>query len=287
MALFIIVLVLTFGPALAVALVPDPFWRPLAGWVVVPAGLLWLEERNIPFQDLGIFGGMGTSWALVVGLTVVIAAVIRWFRSLAREQRRGLPALADWHLPAAVVAAVFFFHWLANRLAGESPALTVHIIVIATALAASGLLAGALWFARDSLRARPVLRSVTTGMLLFACAFLVIVAKGTASVASTLRLASDEAAGRPYCMLTFAGRDQFRPARGALELSPLVSRSGGRNFIEDAYWLVVQSADGPQRLRLRQRKDRDYFSARAAPASDSMADSAPCNPQPGGGIRAA
>lgn len=269
-----------FLPALLVALLPSPYWRPVAAWVTLGGGLLLIGERNIPWYDQGMFGGVAQGLLMWVLIPLLIIAFVRTFRDIEAE-RPTLPLWADWHVPVAILVAVCFFHWLANRLAGAIPTLAVHLTTIVTAIAfcAGGLLAFRKW--RGS---RPVLGGTLALLALSAGTFLLFVGKAVLMAREQQGVAMEVAAGRPWCALTFAGNGKARPATHWLDLSPLVSRSGGRSYIEDVAWLAVEEGGAVTRYR-RYLGSRGAFmrAVKSAEPFDRVT-AGRCQPRPGGNL---
>jgi hypothetical protein len=240
-------------------------------------GLVWLSVHVEPFGasnyrgfDALILGG----WALcgLVGFASVLARDL--VRSLfigkadigVRPVRTGL-----WPLPIGALVAVFSMHWLSNRLAGAAPAWAVHVGVALAGLGAAGLL----W------RTRPgpgPLRDIWHTAMVGCVGVAVWVTVGAVEAHEQAAEARAAAGGAPYCMLTFAGRDHPRSASDVLELSRLVSRSGGRSSMDDAFWLIVETPEGLTAKRRRQRYgDPAFF-------EDRQIKDAPCAPAIGGNL---
>lgn len=246
----LIVLALTLGPALIVGLLPWPYWRPVAGWILLPLGLLWLEERNLPFRDLGMFGGIGLVWSKLLIFTIVLAAFVRVFQSAVADRPPPPHWVADWQPPVAILAAVFFFHWLANRLAGWSPAMQPHFIGIGCCTVAAFLLE------RD-LRIRPRRFDLRPFALCFASAMLMLLLYAGWVAMRQAGQAVKEADGRPFCLISYAGSRHSFQATDRWQLSPLVSRRGGRSYLDDgASWLFIDDSVPTLVEREKERADR-------------------------------
>lgn len=205
------------------------------GIAALVAGLFWLAIHVVPFSqsdDHGFSGLLLVSWLAAGTVSLSIVAVRS---ALARSVAPRRPGL--WPLPVGILGGVFFMHWLSNRLAGATPAEWVHILVALSGLIAAGTFA----FFRPL---DPTLRDLshTAVVLGVIVAFWPINAAYEAG--KWARQADLEAKGQPYCILTYAGREHPRPAKSVLELSRLVSRSGGRHAAEDAYWLVIETTGG-------------------------------------------
>lgn len=198
-------------------------------------GLLLLDEHTTPAAESS--GGVAY---IVIGFWVGLSALIYAIR-FTREfgsfgpviaPANAAQALISWPLPVGFLISVLIMHWLSNRLAGASPAWLIHVAVFATA-ALGGYLV---------LRKQSLLQMAPTRYLAAVafCGLALLVFRAAVSAPNWAARARAEAGSRPFCLLTFAGRDHARPARSTLELSPLVSRSGGRSFVNDAGWLVIE-----------------------------------------------
>ena len=282
--IFLLVLTgITFGPAAFVLLMPAPFWRTVAGWSFLALGLIWLGERNIPFGRLGMLGDIGTGWTQFVGSTLIIAIIIRVFRSYGADVAPPAGWWLDWDPPLAGLTACFAFHWLANRMAGYEPAKLPHISIVGLCLAVMAALLWTLPGPRLRMEVRPLLFAfcLTLGALVLHAGY-------TARV--RYDLARTKAEGRPFCLVTYAGRDQPRQAVSWWSLSPLVSRSGGRSYVDDRVdWLLVSdsapSHDPPRVGRsgktayiVRSIPERSGFDAKGRTI---------CKPTYGGGLNGA
>lgn len=269
-----------FVPTVLVACMPSPWWRPIVGWLVLGGGLLWLDERNIPWEDKGIFGGIGEGLLLWVFTPLLVAAFVKAFRDHGVEARR-IPFWADWHAPVSILFAVFFFHWLANRLAGASPSHHVHLMV---ALVAAGVAAVVILVLRRWPGDLPRLRGPLIFAACTAVAIVILVGKAALTAHEEKVAAGLQAGGRPWCVLTFAGNGRARPATHWLELSPLVSRSGGRSYVEDVAWLAVQEEQGVKRYRYRKGSRGRYLRAIPSTGISDRVAAGNCQPQPGGNL---
>jgi hypothetical protein len=248
------------------------------GVVLLLWGLLWLDLRGEPFGesnyrgfDALLLGGWGLV-ALIGFCTVVARRPL--LALLIRKPRVDPPAgLALWPLPVGALLAVFFMHWLSNRLAGAGPAWLVHGVIASTAVAAGVVL----W----RFRPRDASLRVLSHLALVMCAGVAAWIGWDVGDSGRWAARADAAAdGAPWCALTFAGRDHPRPAEATLDLTRLVSRSGGRGFMDDAYWLVVATPQGPQAKRWRPASgDPSGFETRP------VAGAAACTPVPGGNLR--
>ncbi|HEU0045054.1 hypothetical protein [Sphingomonas sp.] len=232
------------------------------GLLFLLLGLLALQQHVLPFgEDRWGLGGMVLA---VMGLLTGLGIAARTIWDVGHDRffasRPPSPWLS-WAMPTGALVAVLAFHWLANRLAGATPAWLVHLGVAGPAMGVAALVG--LMPVRAGL-------GQTRVLLLASCLGLtLLVVHAGARAIIYANLASTEADGAPYCLLTFAGREHPRLATQVLELSPLVSRSGGRSFAEDAAWLVVGEPRDPRRLRLRGsafQEDRNARGASCVPA---------------------
>jgi hypothetical protein len=197
---------------------------------------VFLDERNIPWEDKGLFSGMAEGLVMWVMLPMLVATFVRTFRDVAQD-RLNLPLWADWPIPVATLGAVVFFHWLANRLAGVGSAALVHLIVGGAAAVCSAVAV----LTRKHLSAKqPLARGPLAVVALTSVALIFLVGYASLTAHRHRRVAEVEAAGRPWCVLTFAGSGKGSPAQTWLDLSPLVSRSGGRSYLEDVAWLAIE-----------------------------------------------
>lgn len=248
------------------------------GLFTLVAGVFWLDMHVQPFGELND-RGLGTLlfgvW-VIVGLVGFASVFLRagvhrlLFGKTAQSDRT--PPLALWPLPIGSLLAIFFMHWLSNRLAGATPAWAVHV-----AVTLAGSMVGAfLWRYRPSQR---LLRDISHAAIAGCVGVVIWVAAGAFDAYRWASEARDHAGGLPYCVLTFAGRDHPRPARSVLDLSRLVSRSGGRSFIDDAHWLIVVEPEGLTAKRWRPNYGAMPF------FEDRKIEDAACRPEIGGNIQ--
>lgn len=204
------------------------------GVLTLIAGVLFLSEHGQPQAERGNQEGdiLLYLWAMLAIAGMVGRLAVELTRGRFREWPDAPPLLA-WATPVGLLAAVFGLHWLSNRLAGVGPAWLMHGVAIGAAVTAAAV--GWRYRPRDRLdrAARRFLLSTAVSLLA-----LLIWAAGSAPF--WYCRAGTAAQGSPWCVLTFAGRDHARPARSVWELSPLVSRSGGRSAFDDAGWLLIR-----------------------------------------------
>lgn len=202
---------------------------------VLSAGLLWLDHHVTPFMEvndrLGLGQALWTVW-LGFGLIGISATSIRMFGAPRLTVRDGVYG----SIPAVVLLAVLFFHWLSNRLAGaDSPVLT-HALAggIPLAIVAVAFL----------LRRYRTTSELLTVVIVVAClSVAALTVKAAVEALHWQNYAESRAGGKPFCVLTYAGRDKPAKARSVLQLSPLVSRRGGRSFEDDLHqdeWIVIR-----------------------------------------------
>lgn len=271
---FILLLASALGPAF----LPRRLVGLGFGTIALLTGLILLEVHNEPLGSDGDRSGLGQLTFMVWLTLALVGFVVRLatdggLSSLATVRSAAAHTLLSWTLPIGVLLAVMAMHWISNRLAGASPAWRIHLLVGGGA----GMLA--VWMMRGGLSATisPDLRQLG---IITAAGLSLLVAKAAISAPMWAATAREEAAGAPYCMLTFAGREHPRLATTVLELSPLVSRSGARSFVDDAYWLVVTEGGvhQPKRWQLGWG-GRSGF-------EDAYAGHKPaCLPVPGGNLR--
>lgn len=263
-----------FSP-LAFALLPSRWAYFSFGCVVLVAGLLWLDSHVQPFggNDFGLGRLLLVGWLGLTAIgffTVLVRPVVA--RLLSIRSKPQVARLALWPLPMGILIGVFFTHWLSNRLAGATPALLVHMAVGSAGLAAALVV----WWFRPR---AGILRGLAHGAITVCLTIFAWVAVAGFEAQRWASSASTQAAGAPYCTLTFAARDQPRPAREVLELSRLVSRSGGRSFSEDVSWLVIQGRGGLEVRRSNRIWTAEPFSAPLTPVRLPS-----CSPELGGGL---
>lgn len=267
-------LLIGFAPMIAMAALA---MLPLRRWALLSQGLYWLamglialDEHARPFGEDNDRFGLG---ALILGawLFAGVVGLLLSMRRLPAESDRSRAAL--WPVPVGTLVAVLFLHWLSNRLAGATPAWLVHVTVFGVALGNAAVI----WKVRPRLGTR---RNLAHLAVVAAVTVSALVAWAALEAASWGARAREIANGAPYCLLTFAGRDHPRPAASVLELSSLVSRSGGRSAFDDAHWLVVAGPKGVTAKRYRTPWGRAaYFEDRRGPAA--------CSPRIGGRGRTA
>src|SRR5687767_1566043 len=146
MGVYLFFMALVFGPPLLAALAPRALLGTTVGWAVLGIGLLWLDERNIPFAERGLLGGSGVLFG-AWGLVLAVATLIRLgaTHGAASDDEQGRDAgerhvLLGWQLPVAVLAAICFLHWLGNRLAGFEPAWAAHAAILLTGAVGAAVL---------------------------------------------------------------------------------------------------------------------------------------------------
>jgi hypothetical protein len=214
------------------------------GVFALVTGLMWLQQHVQPFSEDNDRLGLGP-WLLAIYAFVGLFGFLYFLLRRTRDDEEVVQdGHALWPLPVGALLAVFLFHWLSNRLAGTPPAWLIHIYVAAGALTVGILL---IRYRPRKAPFRDLVHVAATGSL------VVALLVGKAAVDAPLWAAKARAAagGAPFCVLTFAGREHPRQATHVLELSPLVSRSGGRSFAEDARWLIVSGPQGPVAKRWR------------------------------------
>lgn len=279
MAVILAVIMGVLCLAIACAFLPRRWaWLGLA-MCTLGAGLLWLDLHVQPMLDGDDFG-FGAffiqSW-MVVGTVALVVIVLREAAAPGRQRQAGeAPPLGLWPGPVGVLIGVFFMHWLSNRLAGAPP-LMAHLMTGAAGVALAG---GAGWLAWRARLRWGFLRDLGHLAVAIGLTISAWVLVSAMDAERTAALAGETAEGAPWCAVTFAGHDRPRPAVDALELSRLVSRSGGRHFLDDAHWLVVEAPDGMVAKRLR--------SGLSGPAKfDDLkieGEAPPCTPQIGGNL---
>jgi hypothetical protein len=243
------------------------------GVFALAVGLIWLEQHVQPFLDDNDRLGLGP-WLLAIWVsTGLVGFLYVLLRRAGDHEEAAEDGRALWPLPVGALFAVFFFHWLSNQLAGATPAWLVHINVAAGALTVGILL---LRYRPGNAPFRNLVHVAATGSLVVA----LLVGKAAVDAPLWAAKAREAADGAPFCVLTFAGREHPRPARHILELSPLVSRSGGRSFAEDARWLIVLGPQGPVAKRWRSPWGRDPRFENH-PVDGNTA----CEPELGGNLR--
>lgn len=264
MALALLLVMLGFAAAVS-SLAPRPRWAMLGfGTFVLLAGLDQLNLHGIPVTEDGDRVGFDILLRMVWLALGIVCGLVALVLNIDRED----PGPPLWPLPIGLLVAVLGMHWLSNRLAGATPAGLVHVGVAAVGRGA----ALALWFGRSWGRVAPALHLLA---MVVSISTVLLVGKAAIGALQGAALAERTAGGAPYCLLTFAGRDHPRPARVVLELSSLVSRSGGRAAFDDAHWLVVGGAEGPTAIRFR-RFDKGVTAKREPGA---------CQPVAGGNLR--
>ncbi|WP_375397115.1 hypothetical protein [uncultured Sphingomonas sp.] len=273
MGLVYIVLILAALPPFA-AVLPARAAGIAFGSIALIAGLLLLQAHTTPFGEdhdrLGLGNLILVGWiALAAAALAVRLAWQSWRGDLdAMITPRDMRALS-WMLPVGILAGVLAMHWLSNRLAGARPAWLAHVAAfLIAALIAAGI----------GVRARSKSRGPGVMLAIVAASTLALLVAAAAVMAPIWAMrARSAAAGAPYCLLAFAGRDHPRAARSVFDLSPLVSRSGGRSFVDDADWLIVATPEG-----LRARRWQAPF-GRASGFDDSLPlRSTACRPVAGG-----
>lgn len=222
----------------APALLPRRAMLFVLGINILLLGLVLLDMRTTPSSEddrsFGLAGLLVAAWIAASFVSYGLRFLRGGRDDVPEEPHEGaLQALLSWPLPVGLLLSVFAMHWLSNRLAGSSPAWLIHLAVGTVAI-----LAGVVALRVQSSDSLKPLRHVVA----VACLGLgALVLKAAATAPIWAARAHAEARSRPYCLLTFSSRDRLRPAVSILELSPLVSRSGGRSFIDDQVaWLVVQ-----------------------------------------------
>lgn len=239
-------LAILFLPIVIGAILPRRLSGLALGCIALLAALALLDERNIPIEDrdsIDAFIGhfLVEAWLGLAGAAFLLRIILGAWRN--DGTRPPIPGklherLLAWPLPIGVLLAICLMHWLSNRLAGMGPAWAVHLQLIGVAAAALVVALRAKWP-----RAFPDLRTLAV-VATATCALLVVKAANEARQWEAL--ARRTAGERPYCLLTFAGREHVREAKQTLELSPLLSRSGGRSFVEDRPFLIVVESAGPR-----------------------------------------
>lgn len=274
MGLLIVILLLPVVPAFL-----PRRWAFLGyGLLLLALGLLWLDLHGTPFGEsndrgLGVLLMGGGALVGLIGFGAVLARRPVLSLLTRKPAPEPPPRLALWPLPVGALLAVFFMHWLGNRLAGSGPAWLVHVVVAAAAVG----LALASW----RLRSRDPLFHVPSHLALVICAGAVAwTGWGVWEAPRWAARAEAAADGAPWCALTFAGRAHPRPATDVLQLTRLVSRSGGRGFMDDAHWLIVAGPGGLTAKRWRERPGG------RAGFEDRQVEEAPaCTPVSGGNLR--
>lgn len=270
----LLLLVILILPMVSACLPLRWAWLGLAGCGMA-GGLIWLDAHVVPFGDDGDRFGLGAlifgGWLMIVALalvTIILRAALG-----SRGPAADRPAL--WPGPIGILLGVFFMHWLSNRLAGTTPAGDLHVATGAVG-AAAGWLAWKFrpWGWRSP--PRDVAHVAIAGCLTVSAWAIV----SAMDADRTAALARETADGAPYCVLTFAGREHPRPARNVLELSRLVSRSGGRSFIDDAHWLIIDEPDGMVAKRLRS----SLFGPTEFDDHAIEGQAPPCTPRIGGNL---
>lgn len=262
MFLFLLITI-GLGAAVLPLCLPPRRARMAFGVFVLLVGLDQLELHGIPMTEDGDRTGIGTLLRLIWLTLGLVCGFVVMVRDIDRQD----PGPPLWPMPIGVLVAVLGVHWLSNRLAGATPAGLIHVGV---AGAGAGV-ALALWRRRSWAWAAPA-----SHWLAMVTSVSVVLLVGMAAIGALHGVArAQRAAGdAPYCLLTF-GREHPRPAREVMELSSLVSRSGGRAAFDDAYWLVVAGADGPAAFRFR----------RYSSGVDAKHGPAACRPVVGGNLR--
>lgn len=227
---------------IALAFLPSRWALLCQGIYWLGAGLLWLDRHGQPFGEDNDRLGLGASLFVVWVCAGLVGTAIATTRHLIRGPKSKYQAL--WPLPVGILFGVLLLHWLSNRLAGATPAWLLHVLVTFSGV----MIAGIVWsLRRRSGLGRDLHLVAATGSITVAA----LVAWAALDAFRWVARAHAVASGAPYCLLTFAGREHPRGATSVFELSPLVSRSGGRSFIDDAHWLVIAKPTGTVAKRWR------------------------------------
>lgn len=259
-----------FAIPLALLASPRRWLGFVVGVAVLFGGVAWLDLHTTPSWDQD-FGYAWASGILSIwGFVTLAIGLLRLLVGQKSSDPRG--SRLDWTQPMAVLVAVFFMHWLRNRLAGVSPGWLPHLGIIGGSLLVSTILVAQLRKAKSDaldLRVTAIAFSIAVAVL----------ALGDAYDASTyLRMARTEAAGRNFCIMTLAGNEKYRPARSVFDVSPLISRYQGKSFIGHGSWLIVQDGKVFRFEGLRNAYGRrPYFSN-----DEIRAGVIACRPTPGG-----
>lgn len=235
-------LILAIVIPLAAAFSPRRLWLPALAWSVMPIGLILLDDHthSSPADDsagsaIGL--AMFFLWLLLLAVIVVLRGAVEAFRSttepLPLDHGQQLAAV----VPFAILLAVFFMHWLSNRLAGAQPAGLVHLLV-----AGGGVL---LMLVGKSTRIERFIPRRPLRLFAFTAGATVTLLILSFVVRAHLwaQAAREFAGGASYCTLNAHGY-KWRPAESWLELSPLVMRDRGRFGIDTHYWLIVRRPEG-------------------------------------------
>ena len=266
-----------FLPVIVGAILPRRLSGLVLGSVILIASLVLLDERNIPIEDrdsLDAFIGhlLVEAWLVLAGAALLLRATLGGWRQDGAQAPAPLKLhqqILGWPLPIGALLAVCLMHWLSNRMAGAEPAWVVQLMVAGASAAILALVLHSKW-----LRTIP---DVSTLAAVTAVTCTLLVGKAAIDARQWRALADVTAAGRPYCLLTFAGREHIREAKQVLELSPLVSRSGGRSFVEDRPYFIVIEGTGP--------RAKGWKEGRGGTVTDAPADlPLACVPRIGGGI---
>lgn len=246
----IVFLLVVLLPAGLVVAAPGRWLGATAGWALLAAGLVFILDyihHPAPYDDdfldidLGLL--LGGFWAM----TVAGALLFRLRATAGAEcQTQGSAVLQwaqCWSVPAAILVAVAFLHWLSNRLAGAAPAPLVHLWAVLPPL---GLLLFLLSPAGGWTRKFPVWRRLA---LALPAVFASLVAWDVQEGFAAWSEARAFAAGQPHCLMTYGGFEHRRQARSGWDLSPLVDRHYGVWAVAKTPTLAVATPGGGETYR--------------------------------------
>lgn len=255
-SLLLLIAVISLAPAASIVAAPQRWARAVTGWALLIVGVLMIDSHIAtphPYDDDGVDIGFGAMVQVIWVLTLPMALLLRSRALLEFQNNVRSPlwrAIGCWSVPAAILFAVIFHHWLANRLAGAAPAGLVHLLVV---LAAVVVLCGAIVIAWRSRQANGLHRLG----ILFPCALMIIVLldaqKGFAMWDRAVAMAADH----PFCLMTYGGFEHRRRARDGWDLSPLVDRHHGTWAVSKTPFLVVATDQGVQMYRWFPRRWQD------------------------------